>query len=476
MLNRSLKFMDLRMTAEQIQSQAKAGKIKVTVVGLGQIGLPLALHFARAGISVIAADTDEKKVNSIKQGICPLNTGLLVRLFDQVIHSNNSLQVTSETVEAVKSSDIHIICVPTPLGSDKTPDLDALTAACMAVGGGLKKGDLVILESTVYPGVTAKIAKPALEKLSGLKAGDDFGLAYCFERIDPGNTVHRLDNTEKIVSAIDERSAEATVAIYGMVIKVPIIRVSSFETAEMVKLMENTYRDVNIAFANELALLCQKLNIDILEVLSAASTKWNFVPHIPGAGVGGPCIPVNPYYLLECAREAGLDLKLVRQAREVNESMPSHMVGLVKEALAKVGKSVGGARVCILGTAYKADIDDTRGAPAEEITDQLKRSGAMVVCYDPWVAAVSRGMNCASSLEEAVKDSDCILITTDHSAFKSLDLQNITRLAHTPFAIVDGRHVLVPGEVKALGITYIGLGRNQGSELNIWNSGLKDED
>ena len=468
--------MDFRMTAEQIQSQAKEGKIKITIVGLGQVGLPLALYFARAGVSVIAADTDEKKVNLIKRGICPLNTDLLVRLFDQIIHSNNSLQVTSNTVEAVKSSDIHIICVSTPLDSDKLPDLGALTAACKAVGRGLKKGDLVILESTVYPGVTTKVVKPVLEKLSGLKAGDGFGLAYCFERIDPGNPVHRLDNIEKIISAIDERSAEAAIAIYGMVIKAPIIRAGNFETAEMVKLIENTYRDVNIAFANELAILCQRLNIDILEVLSAASTKWNFMPHIPGAGVGGTCIPVNPYYLLECAREVGLDLKLVRQARDINASMPHHMVELVKEALAKIRKPIKEAKVCIMGIAYKADIDDIRGAPAEEIANQLKRLGVMVVCYDPWVTAVSRGMNYVSSLEEAVKDSDCVLITTDHSAFKSLDLQNITSLAHAPLAIVDGRHVLVPGEVKALEVTYIGLGRNQDSELNIWNSGLRDED
>lgn len=465
--------MSFEIPADQIQSQAKAGKTKITVIGLGHIGLPLALHFARAGASVIAVDIDERKVNSIKQGICPLNVSQVTEIFDQVVRSNNSLQVTSEVVEAVKSSTIHILCVPTPLDSDKLPNLDAVITATEAVGKGLKKGDLVILESTVYPGVTTKVVKPILEKLSGLKAGEGFGLAYCFERIDPGNDVHRLDNTQRIVSAIDEKSADAAVAIYGMIIKAPIIRASNCETAEIVKLVENTYRDVNIAFANELALLCQALNIDVLEVLSAASTKWNFTPYIPGAGVGGTCIPVNPYYLLECAREAGLDLRLVQQARDINESMPYHMVELVKEALARIGKPIKEAKVCILGTAYKADVGDTRGAPAEEIANELINLGAKIVCYDPLVTEVPGVMNCAGSLEEAVKDSDCILITTDHSSFKSLDLQTISTLAHAPLAIVDGRHVLVPRKVEALGITYIGLGRNQHSGLDIWNSGLK---
>ena len=208
-------------------------------------------------------------------------------------------------------------------------------------------------------------------------------------------------------------------------------------------------------------------------MLSLASTKWNFTPYIPGAGVGGTCIPVNPYYLLECAREAGLDLQLVQQARHINESMPYHMVELVKEALAKIGKPINEAKVCILGTAYKADIDDARGAPAEEIANELKHLGPKIVCYDPLVTAVSQSMNYVSSLKEAVKDSDCILISTDHSAFKSLDLQTIAKLAHAPLAIVDGRHVLVPREVEALGIAYIGLGRNPDSDLNLWNSRLK---
>lgn len=466
--------MVIDIPASKIRSQIKAGKIKIAVIGLGQVGLPLALHFAKEGASVIGVDIDRQKVNSLKQGFCPLNINPLVEIFNQV-HSTNNLQVTSEVREAVRSSSIHIICVPTPLGNDKLPDLSAVVAASGAVGEGLKKGNLVILESTVYPGVTTKIVKPILEKSSGLRTGEDFGLAYCFERIDPGNSEHRLDNTPQIVSAVDEASAAAATAIYGMIIKAPIVKVRNCETAEIVKLVENVYRDINIAFANELALLCQRLNIDVLEVLNAASTKWNFVPYLPGAGVGGTCIPVNPYYLMECAQKVGLALKLVRQAREINESMPHQMVELVKEALARIGKPIQESKICILGLAYKADIDDTRGAPAKEIVNELEQLEARVVCHDPLVTRVSQGVNFESSFKEAVKDSDCVVITSAHSSFKSLNLQTIAKLAHTPLAIVDGRHVLLPREVAALGITYIGLGRNQNSNLNIWNSGLRTE-
>lgn len=464
--------MIFQMSASQIQDGLRAGEIKIAVIGLGQVGLPLALYFANEGVSVVGADIDAEKVNLMKQGTCPIDIDPDVEIFKQV-HASNQLEVTADIAEAIRNSSIHIICAPTPLTDGNLADLSAVVAVSEILGRELKKGSLVILESTVYPGTTNKIVRPILEKSSGLKAGKDFGLAHCFERIDPGNTGHRLDNTAKIVGAVDELSADTTAALYSLIIKAPIIKVRNCETAETVKLMENTYRDINIAFSNELALLCQRLNIDVLEVIGAASTKWNYVPHVPGAGVGGRCIPVSPYYLLQCARDEGVELKLVQQAREINESMPTHMLELIKEALGRIEKSIKESKICILGLAYKADIGDARGGPAEEIVNQLTQLEAKVVCYDPLVTQAPQGMNILSSFEEAVRGSDCIVITTDHSAFKSIDLQNIANLANKPLAIVDGRHVLVPKEVTALGITYIGVGRNENSNLNIWNSGIK---
>lgn len=474
LIGREFYVMVLNIAPSEIGSQAKAGKIKIAVIGLGQVGLYLARHLAKNGVSVIGADIDVRKVNSMNQELPHLNTDPLI-VESSELRGDDHLQITSNVTEAVRSANIHFLCVPTPLSSDKQPDLSAVFDASDAIGKGLKNGDLVIVESTVYPGVTTEIIKTTLEKSSGLRAGEDFGLSHCFERIDPGNTQHRLDNIPRVVGAIDARSAAATSSIYSIITDAPIIEVRNYETAELVKLVENVYRDINIAFVNELALLCERLGIDVLEVLKAASTKWSFNPHIPSAGVGGTCIPINPYYLLKCARDAGLDLKLVRQAREITESMPHHMVELVDKALNKIGKTVSDSKICILGLAYKADMDDSRGAPGPEIAGELKQLGAEVVCYDPLISPISQGVNFESSFEVAVKDSDCILITCDHSCFESLDLQTIARLANNPLAIVDGMHVLVPREMEALGITYIGLGRNQNSNLNIWNSGLKDK-
>lgn len=460
--------MVFRKPASELETEIRAGRVKIAVIGLGQVGLPLALHLAREGASVIGVDADEQKMDLIKQGVCPLSTGYVAQLFSQV-WGKYDLEVTTEVAEAASKSRVHIICVPTPLASNKLPDLSAVKSVSRAVGSELKRGDLVVLESTVYPGVTIRVVKPILERLSGLKVGVDFGLAYCFERLDPGNTEHRLDNTPRVIGAVDKQSMRSSVALYRLIIKTPVLGVANCETAELVKLVENVYRDMNIAFANELALLCQRLNIDVLEVIGAAATKWNFMPHLPGAGVGGSCIPVSPYYLLECARGVGLDLKLVRQTREINEGMPLHVVELAEEALAGIGKPVKGARVCLLGFTYKADVADISGAPAKEIAKRLVKLGAKVVGYDPLVTKSPHLRNMANSLEEAVKDSDCIIITTEHSSFKSLDLKRIVKLAHTPLAIVDGRHVLIPREAQALGIAYIGLGRSQSSNLNVWD-------
>ncbi len=462
-----------RMSAAEIKDAALAGKIRIAVVGLGQVGLPAALYFARAGCSVIGVDVDEHRVKEMKKGVCPINTPAVVEMFGQ-LYNSGKMEFMSDTAQAVKESQVQIFCLPTPLRSDtKMPDIDAITTAANAVGKAMQKCGLIILESSVYPGVTTTVLKPALEKASGMKAGVDFGLAYCFERIDPGNASHRIDNTPKVVGGVTPESAKAAAAIYSLIVKAQIVEVSSCETAELVKLTENIFRDINIAFINDIAILCSKLGVDVLEVLEAASTKWSFTPHIPGAGVGGTCIPVNPYYLMKCARDVGVILGTVEQARKTNEAMPHYMAHLVEEALGEIGTSINKAKICVMGTAYKPDIDDRRGSPGEDVAFVLQKLGAQVVCYDPVVSSAASGLTFERSLDKAVKDADCLVITTDHTAFKSLDLKAIAKLAHKPFAVVDGKHVLVPRDVKALGITYRGLGRSANSEKNIWNLKLR---
>jgi len=464
--------MVMYISPSEIKRQIKARKLTIAVIGLGQVGLPTALHFATTGASVIGMDIDGQKVEAMHQGYCPLDTSTVVDTFSK-INGNGHFRVTREIVEAIRDSDIHILCLPTPLTERNKPNISAIVNVCKQVGSSLKKGNLVILESTVYPGVTSKIVKPILEESSGLKAGEDFGLSYCFERIDPGNSVHRVDNTPKVVSGINEKSADAAIGVYSVIIDAPLVKVRNCETAEMVKLVENVFRDINIAYVNQISLLCERLNIDILAVLETASGKWSFLPHIPGAGVGGACIPVNPYYLMKCAEEVGLDLTIVREARQINDSMPYHMVTLVKEAFEKIGRPIKDSKICIFGLSYKADIGDTNIAPAVTIATELERLAAKIVVYDPLVTRAPQNIDLISSLGEATRDSDCLVFTSDHSCFKSLDLETIAKLTHTPFAIVDGRHVFAPREVSALGITYIGLGRNQDSTLNIWNAKLK---
>jgi len=457
--------MVLHQAASRIQEGICSGEIAVTVVGLGQIGFPLALRFALKGATVNGADTDRDKVHAIQRGDCP--DGL--KPHDGTLRKiNGRLRATCDVSQAVREGSVHIICVPTPLADGAKPDLSAVTSAAKAVGLGLRKDGLVVLESSVYPGVTSGIVKPILEECSGMKAGEDFGLAYCFERIDPGNTVHRIDNTPRVVGGINEASTSAASAVYQTIIETDVVPVRDCATAELVKLTENVYRDVNIAFVNELSLLCHGLGIDVLEVVDAASTKWSFAPHLPGAGVGGTCIPVNPYYLMKAAEDAGVELPLVQQARKTNESMPGLMVQAVKDALSGVGKPVEGSRVCVLGLAYKGNMDDTRGAPAEGIMESLRGAGADVVCYDPVVTCAPQTANMQNSLEEAVTGSDCVVITNDHSCFASLDLQEIASLAHNPLTIVDGRHVIEPREARALGINYVGLGRAKDSDLTVW--------
>lgn len=453
-----------------IRKLIKEGKCIISIVGLGYVGLHLFVSFVRKGAHVIGVDIDQRKINLITQGICPIKISALTENFKKITNSPY-FSVTTDAVEAAKNSHIHIIIVPTPADKGKLTDLSAVIDASIAVGKGLKKGDLVILESTVYPGATDGIVKPLLERESKLKAGEDFGLVHCSERIDPGNIKHRLDNTPRVIGGIDKESAEAATMVYSFVTDAELVKVRDCKTAEIVKLLENVYRDINIAFINEVSLLCEKLGIDVLEVLDAASTKWSFYPHVPGVGVGGHCLPNNPYYLLKVSKDTNSNLELVRLARRINDMMPHHTVKLITEALNEVQKPIKGSKIAVLGIAYKSDVDDFRNTPAIPVVINLSELGANVVVFDPFIKGIHDfyGAKVAKSLEKAIQNSDCITLITDHSLFKKLTPNTIAKLCNMPAAIVDGRHVFKPIEVKKAGIVYRGVGRNEDSKLNLSN-------
>ncbi len=445
---------------EKVTRLVQDGKIPVCVVGLGYVGLRLAVYFASAGAKVVGVDVEKAKVSLINRGICPVRDSSLADKFDSVV-TNKGLRATTKIP---RDFSVYIISVPTPLDEDHLPVLDHVTSASESVAKAMEKGCLVVLESTVYPGVTSKVVKGILSKVSRLEPGSDFSLAYCAERVDPGNLIHMPDNTPRVIGGIDDTSGRIAAAVYKSFVKADTIQVDDCEVAELVKLVENAYRDLNIAFANELALACQRMGFDIIEVIRAASTKWSFHAHFPGPGVGGSCIPVTPYYLMKGAKDAGAELPLLSMARRINEAMPGHTLHLVSDALNEIGKTVRGSKIAILGVSYKADIDDIRGSPGLAIGESLSKLGAQVVFYDPY-ASSNAVTGLVNRLDDAVRGAECILIATDHSLFRTLDLKHLKQIANDRVALVDGRGVVSPSLVRKMGFAYRGLGRAASSTV-----------
>jgi len=388
---------------------------RLGVIGLGYVGLPLAVEFARAGFHVVGYDISDEKVAELNAGRSYIPDVPQAHLAD-VVKSGHFRATTDPGV--LGDVDIIDICVPTPLRKTRDPDLSYVVQAVETIRGVLRKGQLIILESTTYPGTTDEVVQPALEE-SGLKAGCDFYLAFSPERVDPGNPNFNTHNIPKVVGGVNPQSTEAAVAFYSQVIET-VVPVSSTRVAEMVKLLENTFRAVNIGLVNELALMSHRMNLDVWEVIDAAKTKpFGFMPFYPGPGLGGHCIPIDPYYLSWKARQSGFEARFIELAGNVNGAMPEYVVDRVAEALNSNQRAVNGSRVHIFGIAYKRDVNDMRESPALDIMELLKRRGAEVSYTDPFVPELRHGTLNLSSIAEAdaAKGKDCAVIVTDHSSF-----------------------------------------------------------
>ena len=400
----------------QILEGIATRQARVAVIGLGYVGLPLALRVADQGFDVTGVDTDRSRIEELQRGESPL-----LEISSQHVRSQiDSGRFRPTTDEAVLSdADIVLICVPTPLKQD-LPDMSAIEAAAESVSLRLRRGQLVILESTTYPGTTEDFLLKILES-SGLKAGLDFFLGFSPERIDPGNDTFHLGNVPKIVGGIDQRSTDLMAAFYETFVE-RVVPVSTPRTAEMAKLLENTYRHVNIALVNEIAILCHDLGIDVWEVIEAAKTKpFGFQAFYPGPGWGGHCIPVDPAYLSWRVRQIGATARFVELAREFNQRMPAYVVQRVAEALNDQDKSLKGSSVLVLGVAYKPDIRDARESPALDILERLLRSGARVAFHDPHIEKIAlrdREMETLPLTEETLSQADLVLLHTDHSAYR----------------------------------------------------------
>ncbi|MGC9002501.1 MAG: nucleotide sugar dehydrogenase [Dictyoglomus sp.] len=414
---------------------------KISIVGLGYVGLPLALEFAKAGLIVHGIEQNPKKVEMVNKGISYIDDVKNDELLEVVNKGNLKAFID---FEPVKDSDAIIICVPTPLGPHKEPDISYIINVTTEISKYLKKGQLVVLESTTYPGTTEEVLVPILEK-SGLKAGEDFYVAFSPERVDPGNKNFTTKDIPKVVGGINEVSTEKAMKLYSIIIP-KIHKVSSPRVAEMEKLLENIFRLVNISFINELAILCRKMNIDIWEVISAASTKpYGFMPFYPGPGLGGHCIPIDPFYLSWKAKEYDFDVRFIELAGEINDNMPRYVVQLVMEALNNHRKPVNGSKILIIGVAYKPNIADPRESPALKIIPLLEDLGGEVEFYDPYVSEIKiensktkevKYMKSCVLDEGKVKNADCVLIVTDHD---NIDYEMIYKNAKL---IVDTRNAL----------------------------------
>ena len=410
-------------------------RARIGIIGLGYVGLPLAVEFARAGFHVVGYDVDASKTSTLNGGVSYIHDVPTEHVAEIV--KAGTFRATTDASE-LATVDVIDICVPTPLRKTKDPDMSYVVQAVEATAKVLKKGQLVILESTTYPGTTDEVVQPALEA-GGLVAGEDFYLAFSPERVDPGNPQFQTKNIPKVVGGMNEASTRAAAALYGSVITT-IVPVTSTRVAEMVKLLENTFRAVNIGLVNELALMCARMGINVWEVIDAAKTKpFGFMPFYPGPGLGGHCIPIDPFYLSWKAKQSGFEARFIELAGQVNGSMPEYVVTRVADALNSARKSVNGAYVHVLGVAYKRDIDDMRESPALDVIELLKRKGAKVSYTDPYVPVLHHGpVNMSSiSIEDALKaGADCAVIITDHATF------DYAAIAATFPLIVDSRNAL----------------------------------
>lgn len=402
---------------ELLLKKIKQKSMVIGVIGLGYVGLPLAVEKAKAGFKTIGFDVQDEKVKMVNEGHNYIGDVVDSELAELV--KKGMLKATSD-FSFVADTDFVAICVPTPLDAHQQPDISYVKASTEAVSKYLKKNMIVVLESTTYPGTTEELIKPILEEGSGLKCGEDFYLGFSPERVDPGNLIYHTQNTPKVVGGIGEDATEVIAAMYGSVINGDIFKASSPAVAEMEKILENTYRNVNIGLVNELAILCNKMNINIWEVIEAAKTKpYGFQAFYPGPGLGGHCIPLDPYYLSWKAREFGFHTSMIESSMMVNDRMPEYVVERAGKILNRFKKALNGAKVLILGVAYKQDIDDYRESPAIKVIEEFEKVESDVEFFDPYISAYKHEGKSKEGLvaisPELVAQYDIVVITTAHT-------------------------------------------------------------
>ena len=419
-----------------LKNKIENREAQVGVIGLGYVGLPLAMEFVRAGFQVTGIDVDQEKVKKLNRG-----ENYIQDIKDESVKNAvemNQLSATSD-FSVIQNLDAISICVPTPLNKQKNPDISFINHVMENIKGLIHHDMIVVLESTTYPGTTRELILPEMES-KGLKVGHDFYLCFSPERIDPGNEKYKTANTPKILGGITPNCGEMGEFLYETIVE-QVVRVSSPETAEMVKLLENTFRAINIGLANEVAIMCEKLGIDVWEVIDAAATKpFGFMKFTPGPGLGGHCIPIDPHYLSWKLKMLDYNARFIELAGEINTSMPLHMVDLVREGLNRKRKAISGSQILVIGVAYKKNVNDVRESPALDVMKLLENDGAELSFYDPYVPFVglngNRMMGMETLSKETLNNSDAIVIMTDHD---QIDFQFVVENGNL---IIDSRNVI----------------------------------
>ena len=444
---------------DEVRNSLESKSLKVCVVGIGRIGLPTALSFAKAGLQTIGMDINEKLVDSINTGNFPLKDEPGYEDIFNKVRKNGNFSATTNINEAISKSNLILLSLPTPMDEKNIPSYFALESVGKQLSHILQPNSLIVVESTIEPGFIENDLINILEGTNRLYVGKNFTIGVCPENANPGEILHDFTNLPRLVGSIDEQTTKIITMIYDFVFSVELVTMPDCKTANAVKLTTNVFRDVNIAFVNELSLMFEKLGIDTLKVLDAAKRKYNFQIHYPGAGVGGPCLPINSYQLLNTARRTDSKLSIIKLSREINEKMPDHVINLTLDGFNKCKKSIKDSSVLILGISYKPDVKDVQLSPAEIIINKLKALGARIKIYDPYYKGSQVfGISVEQNIEDVLSKVDASIIITAHKEFQEINPKIFTKMK-TPI-LIDSRGIIDISSANSAGLVFRGLGRS----------------
>ena len=454
MSNSKINFKSLEEVKKSIYSKS----LKVCVIGIGRIGLPTALSFAKSGLQTIGVDINEKLIEKINSGVFPLKDEPgYEEIFKQVIN-DKTFSVTSKIQDAVPNCDLILLSLPTPMDEKNIPDYSALISVAKNLSNILTPNSLVIVESTIEPGFIENEMISLISSSNRLKIEDTFQIGVCPENANPGEILHDFTNLPRLVGGINENITQIIKLIYNYVFSVDLIEMPNCKTANAVKLTTNVFRDINIAFVSELSLMFEKLGIDTMKVLEAAKMKYNFQIHYPGAGVGGPCLPINSYQLLNTAKRTGVKLNMIESGRLINEKMPQHVVELISDAFAESNQTLENSKILILGISYKPNVKDIQLSPAKIIIKKLQDLGVDVYVYDPFFNSTTIfGLETQNNLEDILPKMDGAIIVTAHDDFRNIPVNSFSKMKHS--VLVDTRGIIEPSTAKKEKIIFRGLGR-----------------